>query len=50
MFITIDPERINTISADGAWEEIELSLDGWCVEKVASETMPILFPTTYGVA
>ena len=50
MFKTIEPEKINTISADGEWEEIEFSVDSGATETVAPDTMPTSIPTVPGVA
>ena len=47
---TIEPEGLHTITEDGMWEEIKLSVDSGATESVVPETMPSSIPTVEGSA
>ena len=50
MLKTIEPGRTNTISADGAWDETEISVDSRATETVVLETVPTSISTSLDVA
>ena len=48
--ITIEPEGLNAFTADGEWEEIELTVDSGATESVAPDRMPSSVPASVGAA
>ena len=48
--MTIEPEGINSFTADGQWEEIELSVDSGATESVVPEELPMSVQTAPGPA
>ena len=46
----IEAERINTVSENAAWEEIEFTVDGGATQTVALDIMPTPIPIIPGPA
>ena len=47
---TIEPEKLNNISVDGKWEEIELAVDSGAAESVCPNDLAEHVPTVEGAA